>query len=108
VLYSNIRVIQVQDTPREIHRKSGIAWHHHVEPRTGLRQKTAVRRSEAVSQMTRYCPGCGGDQVFERPHAGQGDCPEWACTACGTALILGFVPRAVILDSLPGERDRAA
>lgn len=44
------------------------------------------------------CPGCGGDEPFEPVHAGNcpdsdGDagCPEWACTACGTALILGTV-----------------
>jgi hypothetical protein len=69
-----------------------------------------------MSQMTRYCPGCGGDQLFEQPHAGQGacpdtpdgSCPEWACTMCGTALIGGFMPQMTIADSLPAQRDRAA
>ncbi len=69
-----------------------------------------------MSQMTRHCPGCGGNQLFERHHDDHGgcpdtldgSCPEWACPACGTALILSFVPRARITESLPREPDRAA
>jgi hypothetical protein len=45
------------------------------------------------------CPGCGGDQPFEQIHpAGEcpdapgGECPEWTCTSCGAAVIMGAVP----------------
>lgn len=45
--------------------------------------------------MTRDCRECGGNQEFDQPHRGQGDCPdvpggdclEWACTGCGAALL---------------------
>jgi hypothetical protein len=45
--------------------------------------------------MTRYCRTCGGSQVFDQPHHGQGSCPdvpcgdclEWVCTGCGAALL---------------------
>jgi hypothetical protein len=54
-----------------------------------------------MSQMPWYCPGCAGEHLFEQFHDGPGSCPdspdghcpEWACTECGTALIMGFVPR---------------
>lgn len=50
-----------------------------------------------MSLLTRWCRECGQDQLFDQPHDGQercpdgpdGECPEWACTACGTALIAG-------------------
>lgn len=44
------------------------------------------------------CPGCGGDEPFEQIHLGGcpdadgGECPEWACTACGAAVIMGTTP----------------
>ena len=45
------------------------------------------------------CPGCGEDEPFEQIHAGDcpdtgGECPEWACTACGAAVIMGTLPDA--------------
>ena len=45
------------------------------------------------------CPGCGGDEPFEQIHAAGcpdtgGECPEWACTACGAAVIMGTMPDA--------------
>ena len=46
------------------------------------------------------CPTCGEDADFEQPgcldgHTEDGGaCPEWACTACGTALVIGDVPAA--------------
>jgi len=54
-----------------------------------------------MAQPLDGCPGCGGDQSFEQIHAvaGEcpdvpgGECPEWACTSCGTAVIMG-VPAA--------------
>jgi hypothetical protein len=67
-------------------------------------------------QVIRHCPGCGWDRLFEQYHATaggcpdspDGDCPEWFCTDCGTALLIGFdsSPRypAVALEL----RDRVA
>jgi hypothetical protein len=69
--------------------------------------------------MTRYCRECGQDQLFDQPHdAGHeadggcevdGDCPEWACTGCGTALFIGF-PGLVIgrINVGGGQRPRQA
>ena len=53
------------------------------------------------SQVSRYCAGCREERVFGRFHAElgscpdvpDGDCPEWGCTSCGDALIIG-VPAA--------------
>jgi hypothetical protein len=53
-----------------------------------------------MSQPLGNCPGCEGDELFEQIHAGDcpdadgGDCPEWACTGCGTAVIMGTVVTA--------------
>ena len=67
-------------------------------------------------QVIRHCPDCGGDRLVEQYHAAagscpdapDGDCPEWSCTVCGAALLIGF---AVRLPE-PGEarelRDRVA
>jgi hypothetical protein len=49
-------------------------------------------------QVVRLCPGCASDQLFEQNHAAAGKCPdspdgacpEWACTECGAALLIGF------------------
>ncbi|HEY2262718.1 MAG TPA: hypothetical protein VGI96_08850 [Streptosporangiaceae bacterium] len=51
----------------------------------------------AVAQLSRLCTGCGEERVFEQfhaelagcPDAPDGDCPEWGCTDCGSALIIG-------------------
>ena len=53
-----------------------------------------------MSQPLGGCPECGGDQPFQQVHAvaGEcpdvpgGDCPEWACQACGAAVIMGTLP----------------
>ena len=61
------------------------------------------------------CPGCSGDEPFEQVHhrncpdAGgpDADCPEWACTACGAAVIMGILPS--FTTSMAGApADRAA
>jgi len=47
----------------------------------------------------RDCPGCGSEHPFvvrhpepERcPDSADGSCPEWFCTACGTALLAGVL-----------------
>lgn len=63
-----------------------------------------------MSELYRDCPECGEDKLFEQPHwadcpdAPDGECPEWACTACGTALITGFPVPAIAQPS----RRRAA
>ena len=51
-----------------------------------------------MSQMIRFCPECGDDRLFESyhgepggcPDSPDGDCPEWGCVACGTALLIGL------------------
>lgn len=53
-----------------------------------------------MTEMTRYCPDCQRDVLFEQHHAAagscpdsaDGQCPEWCCTACGAALLTGFAP----------------
>jgi hypothetical protein len=49
-------------------------------------------------QLIRQCPDCGRDRLLEQHHAAAGtcqdakgtDCPEWSCTCCGAALLIGF------------------
>ena len=51
-----------------------------------------------MTQVVRHCPDCGWDRPFEQHHDQPGacpdspdgdDCPEWSCTACGAALLIG-------------------
>jgi hypothetical protein len=59
-------------------------------------------------EKTRHCPDCGRDRLFEQHHqvAGgcpdspDGWCPEWLCTQCGAALLVG-------LASWPADRAQA-
>jgi hypothetical protein len=43
------------------------------------------------------CPDCGDVREFVQPPCADGhtddggDCPEWACADCGTALVIGNV-----------------
>ena len=45
------------------------------------------------------CPTCGEDTDFEQPPCTDGhttdggECPEWVCTECGTALLGGTPTR---------------
>jgi hypothetical protein len=62
-------------------------------------------RNEEVARMAqiirycakyRYCADCGDEQPFEQVHGADcqdaaGECPDWACTACGAALIIGML-----------------
>lgn len=47
-----------------------------------------------TTELYRDCAVCSQDRLFEQPHptdcpdAPDGECPEWACTECGTALIM--------------------
>jgi hypothetical protein len=53
------------------------------------------------------CPTCGEDRDFVQPpcvdgHAEDGgECPEWACADCGTAL---FVGAPVVVAAVPLRR----
>ena len=55
------------------------------------------------------CPTCAQETDFEQPlcidghTADGGECPEWACVDCGTAVVLGDPQRTV-----PQSWDRAA
>jgi hypothetical protein len=48
--------------------------------------------------MELYCPACADDREFVQPPCADGhtvdggECPEWACTACGAAIVLGGAP----------------
>lgn len=49
-----------------------------------------------MTQPLGNCPGCGTDEPFAQVHEGQcpdvnGECPEWACPACGAGVIMGTV-----------------
>ena len=52
-----------------------------------------------IGLTTLPCPTCGADTDFEQPpcvdgHTDDGgECPEWVCTDCGTALVSGASPR---------------
>jgi len=55
--------------------------------------------------VLRHCPSCGDEREFETPpcldHGD--DCPELACVACGTALVVGVVlpdqPRPAVVGT---------
>ncbi len=69
-----------------------------------------------MREMFRHCPECGGERLFEQHHAlpgscpdaADGDCPEWACTGCGTALLAGFVLYRAESGYQPELRGRVA
>ena len=69
-----------------------------------------------MSEMFRHCPECGAQRLFEQHHAlpGEcpdvpgGECPEWACTGCGTALLAGFVLYRAELSYQVAARGRVA
>jgi hypothetical protein len=50
-----------------------------------------------MAQIVRYCADCGWDRPFEQiydlpgecPDCPEGDCAEFACTDCGSALLIG-------------------
>ena len=66
-----------------------------------------------MTEMVGYCPDCGSGRPFEQPHpeAGgcpdspDGQCPEWSCTACGIALLIGVVAAAGAASRMPGRHD---
>ena len=51
------------------------------------------------------CPGCGRSELFEAvtcPDGHDEECPERACTACGTVVEVGPVPLPAQLRVLRG------
>ena len=48
-----------------------------------------------MTQPLGNCPGCGADEPFEQVHAGE--CPEWACIACGAGVFMG----TVVIGTIP-------
>jgi hypothetical protein len=69
-----------------------------------------------MGQMFRLCTECGADRLFEQyhsqpgscPDSADGDCPEWSCTGCGSALLIGIVPYHAEAGILPRIRERVA
>ena len=52
--------------------------------------------------MDLHCTTCQTERRFEQPPCLDGhgaDCPEWACTHCGTALLIG-IPLEVRVDKI--------
>jgi hypothetical protein len=67
-----------------------------------------------LSQSYRDCPECGQNRPFEQPHPADcpdspdGQCPEWACAECGTALIVPLlVSAALVRAAAPPARQPA-
>jgi hypothetical protein len=48
-----------------------------------------------VEQHQWPCPACGDERPFVQPPCADGhtddggECPEWACADCGTAVLVG-------------------
>ena len=69
-----------------------------------------------MGQMFRLCSECGADRLFEHyhdlpgscPDAADGDCPEWSCTECGSALLAVFALDQAEPDILPRIRGQVA
>lgn len=54
--------------------------------------------------LLRWCAECRTDQLFEVPPCDDGhghDCPDLACTDCGSAAVLGIAERP---DDAAGAR----
>jgi hypothetical protein len=66
-----------------------------------------------VDSQELYCATCAALAAFERCADGHDDCPEWACTRCGEAIVLA--PLTVVAagprrsrQMVPRQRRRAA
>ncbi|MBO2448528.1 hypothetical protein J4573_15605 [Actinomadura barringtoniae] len=56
-----------------------------------------------------FCSTCGDERLFEQPPCSDGhgeDCPERACTACGTAILIGLpvAPPAILGHAPPSTQ----
>lgn len=65
-----------------------------------------------MSQFFRFCPDCRAERSFEQyhdtpgscPDSPDGHCPEWACTSCGAALLVGPVAaHSAATCAIPGR-----
>jgi hypothetical protein len=68
-----------------------------------------------MAEIIRHCPDCGWDRSFAQRHVVPGwcpdaadGCPEWFCTTCGAALLIGVIPVGCDSPELVGIRDRVA
>ena len=60
---------------------------------SGPRGTVIGMTSTSYAALVLWCTACGGDTAFEQPGCPDEhgvDCPEWACTRCGAAVLLGF------------------
>ncbi len=61
-----------------------------------------------MDDQTWPCPACGDERAFVQPPCvdghtdGGGECPEWACADCGTAVFTGDLAPAAA--SAPARR----
>jgi hypothetical protein len=59
-----------------------------------------LSRGAPVDSRSWPCPPCGEIREFVQPPCADGhtddggDCPEWACVDCGSAIVIGDVARA--------------
>ena len=69
-----------------------------------------------MGPMFRPCQDCGGEQLFDQPHAAPGSCPdapdgmcpEWSCTECGTSTLVLALPLPSRPAALPDVVGRVA
>jgi hypothetical protein len=69
-----------------------------------------------MTEIITYCPSCGWDTPLAQlhglpggcPDVTDGNCPEWYCLSCGTAMILGALPAPDELSAAVRVRDRVA
>jgi hypothetical protein len=55
-----------------------------------------------MATLKLHCDVCTGIRVFEQPacvESHDGECPDWACTKCGSAIFLA--PPIMLLDRRP-------
>ncbi len=61
----------------------------------------------ATTSAVRFCSTCADDRTFEQPMCVEGhggDCPEWCCLECGSALFLGPWQTEAVLADLVAQR----
>lgn len=57
-----------------------------------------------ANEWTLHCADCVREQVFAAVECVDGHdrgCPEFACTECGAAVLIGIVPRATVPSPVP-------
>lgn len=66
-----------------------------------------------MTQKFRDCPDCGSMREFAQlhpqpqscPDTADGRCPEWFCTGCGAAFLIGMLPAS---HGVPAGRSLAS